>query len=115
MNGSPFRTPMRATTMLGIEPADQRKANTMTEQHIDRPRRKAVHLLAGIISAGLLPLLSQAKAAEKMTRQQAEYQDMPNGIYSCGMCTLFEKPNICKVVEGEVSKDGWCKAFAMAD
>jgi hypothetical protein len=28
---------------------------------------------------------------------------------------LFEAPNICKVVEGEVSKDGWCKAFAMAD
>ena len=40
---------------------------------------------------------------------------MPNGIYSCGMCTLFERPNVCKVVEGEVSKDGWCKAFAVAD
>jgi hypothetical protein len=50
-----------------------------------------------------------------MTRQQAEYQDKPNGIYSCGLCTLFEKPNHCKVVEGEVSEDGWCKAFAMAD
>jgi len=21
----------------------------------------------------------------------------------------------CKVVEGEVGKDGWCKAFALAD
>ena len=50
-----------------------------------------------------------------MTRAQAEYQDAPNGIYSCGMCTLFERPNACKVVEGEVSKDGWCKAFALAD
>jgi hypothetical protein len=50
-----------------------------------------------------------------MTPQQAEYQATPNGIYSCGMCTLFERPNACKVVEGEISKDGWCKAFALAD
>jgi hypothetical protein len=41
-----------------------------------------------------------------MTRQQAQYRDRPNGIYSCGMCTLFEAPNACKVVE--ISKDGWC-------
>jgi hypothetical protein len=46
-----------------------------------------------------------------MTRQQAEYQDRPNGIYSCSLCTLFEKPNRCRVVEGEVSEDGWCKAL----
>jgi hypothetical protein len=32
-----------------------------------------------------------------------------------GLCTLFERPNACKVVEGEVSKDGWCKAFVLAD
>jgi len=50
-----------------------------------------------------------------MTRQQAEYQDTPNGIYSRGMCTLFEAPASCKVIDGEVSKDGWCKAFALAD
>jgi len=87
----------------------------MIEQPIDRARRKAMGALAGAISAGLVSRISQAKAAEKMTRQQAEYRDTPNGIYSCGLCTLFEKPNACKVVEGEVSKDGWCKAFAMAD
>jgi hypothetical protein len=50
-----------------------------------------------------------------MTKQQAEYQDTPHGIYSCGLCTLFDKPKSCKVVEGEVSEDGWCKAFALAD
>lgn len=56
-----------------------------------------------------------ARAADKMTRAQAEYQDTPNGLYSCGMCSLFEAPDGCKVVEGEVSKDGWCKAFALQD
>jgi hypothetical protein len=75
-------------------------------------RRNIIRTLAGAIPAGLL---SPAPASEKMTRQQAEYQDKPNGIYSCALCTLFEKPNTCKVVAGEVSPDGWCKAFAMAD
>jgi hypothetical protein len=56
-----------------------------------------------------------AHSSDKMTRKQAEYQDTPNGIYSCGLCSLFEAPNGCKVVEGEVSKDGWCKAFALQD
>ena len=49
--------------------------------------------------------MSRARAAEKMTRQQAEYRDTPDGIYNCAMCTLFEKPNGCKVVEGAISAD----------
>jgi hypothetical protein len=78
-------------------------------------RRSVLGAVARGISAGLLLRLQPAEASDKMTRQQAEYQDAPNGIYSCGMCTLFEAPNGCKVVEGEVSKEGWCKAFALAD
>jgi high potential iron-sulfur protein len=58
---------------------------------------------------------SPAAGADKMTRRQAEYQDTPKDIYSCATCTLFEPPKSCKVVEGEVSRDGWCKAFALAD
>ena len=68
----------------------------------------------GGVSTALL-VSSRTHAADKMTKAGAEYQDTPNGIYSCATCTLFEAPNSCKVVEGEVSKDGWCKAFAMAD
>ena len=68
----------------------------------------------GGVSTALL-LRSRAQASEKMTKAQVEYQDTPNGIYSCATCTLFEAPNSCKVVEGEVSKEGWCKAFALAD
>jgi hypothetical protein len=67
------------------------------------------------VSAGLVLRIAPTQASEKMTRQQAEYQDTPNGIYSCAVCTLFEKPKTCKVVAGEVSPDGWCKAFALAD
>jgi hypothetical protein len=91
------------------------KEKFMAEQILDRSRRALLHAVVSAVPAGLLFRMSQAEASEKMTRQQAQYQDTPNGIYSCGLCTLFERPSACKVVEGEVSRDGWCKAFALAD
>jgi hypothetical protein len=81
----------------------------------DRSRRKLMRAVVAGFSAGLLSRIARAQASEKITRQQAEYQDTPNGIYSCAVCTLFEAPKFCKVVDGEVSRDGWCKAFALAD
>jgi hypothetical protein len=79
-------------------------------------RRDAIRAAAGGISAGVLLRISRAAADnDKMTRQQAQYQDTPNGIYSCATCSLFERPKSCKVVDGEVSEDGWCKAFALVD
>lgn len=86
----------------------------MKEERLQRSRREVIGTIAGGVSAGML-FRTPTRASDKMTRQQAQYQDMPNGIYSCGLCTLFEAPNACKVVEGEVSKDGWCKAFAPVD
>jgi hypothetical protein len=86
----------------------------MVEKQLDKSRRKAMRAVVGGLSAALFQI-PQVKASDKMTRQQAQYQDTPNGIYSCGLCTLFERPNSCKVVEGEISEDGWCKAFALAD
>ncbi|MBV8512786.1 MAG: hypothetical protein JO289_21705 [Xanthobacteraceae bacterium] len=75
------------------------------------------HLLCSALSgavAGIAPFAS-ARASDKMTREQAQYQDQPKGINMCATCTLFEPPKSCKVVEGDVSPQGWCKAFALAD
>jgi hypothetical protein len=80
----------------------------MVERRVDRSRRKVIRAVVKGVSAGLLLRISKTEAAEKMTPQQAEYRDTPNGIYSCAVCTLFEAPQSCKVVAGEVSKDGWC-------
>jgi hypothetical protein len=81
---------------------------------MDQSRRKLIRTLLGTAPAAML-FGSQASAAEKMTLQEAAYQDTPNGIYSCGMCTFFEAPKSCKVVAGDVSRDGWCKVFAAVD
>jgi hypothetical protein len=78
-------------------------------------RRKLIRAIPGGAATALLLRIAPTRAADKMTKAQAEYRDTPNGIYSCGTCTLFEAPSSCKVVDGEVSKDGWCKAFALAD
>jgi hypothetical protein len=79
-------------------------------------RRDAIRAAAGGISVGVTLRISRAVADNgKMTRQQAQYQDAPNGIYSCATCSLFERPKSCKVVDGEVNEDGWCKAFALVD
>jgi hypothetical protein len=59
--------------------------------------------------------MSRAGAREKMSQKEAEYQDSPKDIRMCATCTLFEPPKSCKVVEGEISPNGWCKAFALAD
>lgn len=87
----------------------------MVARHSCWSRRAAIGTVLGGTTGVLLSRIVVAQAADKMTRAQAEYQDTPNGLYSCGMCSLFEAPNSCKVVEGEVSKDGWCKAFALQD
>jgi hypothetical protein len=87
----------------------------MAGEQFCRARRAVLGAVLQGISGALLFRIAPAQAADKMTRAQAEYQDAPNGIYSCGLCSLFEAPNGCKVVEGEVSKDGWCRAFALQD
>ena len=87
----------------------------MAETNICWSRRAAIGAALKGASGALLLAVAPAAASDKMTRAQAEYQDTPKGIYSCGMCSLFEAPNGCKVVEGEISRDGWCKAFALQD
>jgi hypothetical protein len=59
--------------------------------------------------------MRQAYADGKMSQKEAEYQDSPKDIRMCATCTLFDPPKSCKVVEGEISPHGWCKAYALAD
>jgi hypothetical protein len=54
-------------------------------------------------------------AAGQDDQGTSRVSDDAERLYSCATCTLFVPPNLCKVVEGEVSPDGWRKAFALAD
>lgn len=70
--------------------------------------------LAGSLAA-ILGAVMPSRAQQKMSKQAAEYQDTPKGILMCATCSLFEPPRSCKVVEGDVRPEGWCKVFDLAD
>jgi hypothetical protein len=74
--------------------------------------RSALLGIAGAISSATRLF---GAGGDKLSKQQAEYQDSPKGIQMCATCTLFVAPRSCKVVEGDISPDGWCKSYAMAD
>lgn len=78
-------------------------------------RAALVGSLAATLDAAAFGGLTPINAQEKMSKQAAEYQDAPKGMLMCATCTLFVAPKSCKVVEGDVKPEGWCKAFDLAD
>ena len=84
------------------------------------PTRRAV-LTAGLGLAAASPSAG-ARADDtppenraKISQADAQYQPMPKGMFSCGVCTFFIKPTACKVVAGAISPNGWCKLFDLPD
>jgi hypothetical protein len=42
-----------------------------------------------------------------------QYQTQPKGDQKCGGCLHFiAESNTCKLVEGQISPDGWCILWA---
>jgi hypothetical protein len=85
----------------------------MTKQSMETKRSLLRLTWLGV--AELLNLPLRVFAADKLSKQQAEYQDSPKGIQMCATCTLFDAPHSCKIVDGDISPNGWCKLYAMAD
>jgi hypothetical protein len=50
--------------------------------------------------------------AQKIAQNMVQYQNSPKGDQKCAMCVQFEAPSSCKVVDGTISPEGWCAAFA---
>ena len=71
----------------------------------EAPRRL---VLTAALAAATVPLV-------KLSPAEAHYQDTPRGGLSCAGCTLFVKPRSCKVVEGDISPNGWCRLFDLPD
>jgi hypothetical protein len=86
----------------------------MSERNLNSKR--VFMRLAIFGAAGLLCVPAKSAADdEKQSKIAAEYQDNPKGIAMCATCSLFVAPRACKVVEGDISPNGWCKVYAMAD
>ena len=63
-------------------------------------------------AAATATVASQATAQEKLPQADAKYQATPKGDQRCDGCMLFQPPNACKVVQGDISPGGWCQLFA---
>lgn len=64
-------------------------------------------VVVGMGGSALLATSAQAKSSQ----QAAKYQDHPQGKAQCSACVQFMPPNACKLVEGNISPNGWCTLF----
>jgi len=87
-------------------------ANTSEIQSTALSRRaivtRSVAAAAGV--AVLFGLVTEAAA--KMSQKSVDYQDTPKNDQECSNCSLFQEPNSCTIVDGEISPKGWCKFWA---
>ena len=65
-----------------------------------------------ITAAGAAPLLAimvnGAGADPKVSQSAVRYQHTPKDGQSCGSCYQFVAPGSCKMVDGDISRNGWC-------
>ncbi len=50
-------------------------------------------------------------AAPKLSQRVVAYQDHPDGDKRCDKCAHFQPPNVCKIVDGTISPQGYCRFF----
>lgn len=64
------------------------------------------------LGAAAATTATRALAQQKVSQADAKYQGQPKGQQHCENCINFQPPNACKLVEGEVSTNGWCQLYA---
>src|ERR1700693_3223825 len=52
-------------------------------------------------------------ATTKVPQANVQYQTQPKGEQKCGRCLHFiAESNTCKLVDGQISPEGWCSLWA---
>ena len=76
-------------------------------------RRTLLHGVAGTAGAAMIlgATPNSASAVVKLSQKVVAYQDHPNGDKRCGKCLQFQPPNACKIVDGGISPEGYCRFF----
>lgn len=64
-------------------------------------------------TASPTPESAAPAAPAKVSQASVQYQTQPKGEQKCANCIHFEAgSNTCKLVEGEISPEGWCLLWA---
>jgi hypothetical protein len=78
---------------------------------VSMSRRALLGSTAGLAAAMVLARTAPIRAQQKMPKQAAQYQDSPKGDQKCEGCRFFIEGGSCRLVEGEISPNGWCRLF----
>jgi hypothetical protein len=90
---------------------------TKTPQILTAGLSRRCVLRTAACAAGTLPIFGAAfaptsvRAQVKMPKSAVAYQDHPKGDRECSNCSLFQPPNACKNVAGDISPKGWCSIW----
>jgi hypothetical protein len=71
--------------------------------------RRGVAVLSAV--AAVATQAQRASGTIKISKAAVAYQDHPEGGKQCGKCLQFVSPNSCKMVDGVVSSQGFCRIF----
>jgi hypothetical protein len=74
-------------------------------------RRTLLDGITALAAAIVLAGTRTGRAQGKMAKQTAQYQDAPNGDQKCEGCRFFIGGGTCRLVEGEISPNGWCRLY----
>jgi hypothetical protein len=77
-------------------------------------RRSLLRRILGAVGAaailGARP--NAGTSAIKISQKAVAYQDHPEGDKRCEKCAQFQAPNQCKMVDGTINPQGYCRIFA---
>lgn len=74
-------------------------------------RRGFLHSSVALVGGIGLATVVAKDASAKVAPNLVAYQTTPKDGHDCKGCKLFEPPNACKSVSGEISPSGWCKLW----
>jgi hypothetical protein len=90
-------------------PETQRQPTEISRRNL---LRSATAIAGGaIVLAGAITATRAEADATKTSQKAADYQAGPKNGLRCADCSLFQEPSSCQLVEGTVSRVGWCKFF----
>jgi hypothetical protein len=78
-------------------------------------RRWLLRRILGAIGASALFYAGPRPAAAviKISQKAVAYQDHPEGDKRCDKCVQFQPPDACKLVDGRINPNGYCRLFAL--
>lgn len=94
---------------------EEKQASSLPECNNDSKLSRRTLLRNATLTAGGAALLAAAvttqPAEAKMAQTAAGYQATPKDGKSCSSCSLFQAPSSCRLVDGTVAPNGYCRFY----